>query len=134
MYSRKNCLCKGKLLMGLKMKTFEQTLKELRTSRSITQKQLAQKTGISTTHISLLETGRKGPPKLSTLNRISVALNLNTEEAQTLFKQADLRRLEQTDQLHIRKTEIKLIALMFMKLGTLSSQQIKKISAVLERK
>lgn len=120
--------------MGLQMKTFEQTLKELRSSRSITQKQLAQKTGISASHISLIETGRKGPPKLSTLKRISVALNLTTDEAGILFKQADLRRSELTDQLHIRKIEINLLSLMFMKLGTLTSHQIKKISSVLERK
>lgn len=114
------------------MKTFKQTLKELRSSRSITQRQLAQKAGISATHLSLLETGRKRPPRLSTLKRISEALNLNIEEKEILFKQADLSRLEQTDQLHIRKTEIKLIALMFTKLGTLTTHQINKISAVLE--
>ncbi|WP_227096646.1 helix-turn-helix domain-containing protein [Aeromonas veronii] len=51
-------------------------LENLRRSRRIQQKQLADLMGINPCYVSTLERGRKGPPSAEVLNRLIKNLNL----------------------------------------------------------
>lgn len=58
---------------------FSRQLKRLRNKVGMTQEQLADKTGLSTTFIGLLETAQR-KPSLKTLQKISSALGVKTSE------------------------------------------------------
>lgn len=54
-------------------------IKDLRKNKNLTQKQLAQKAGLSQSTISDLEDGTKSP-RLKTLDKIATALEIPTHE------------------------------------------------------
>ena len=58
---------------------FGRKLQKLRRKSGITQEQLADKTGLSTTFIGLLETGSR-QPSLKTLRKIASALHLKVKD------------------------------------------------------
>lgn len=59
--------------------TFGQTLKQLRRSQSVSQRELAEKSGIDFTYISKLENDRLPPPSAETILRISEVLKVPSE-------------------------------------------------------
>lgn len=59
-------------------KTFGALLKELRTSRELTQTELAKLAGMQPSHISLFETGTR-EPTLNNLRRLTKALNTSAD-------------------------------------------------------
>jgi predicted transcriptional regulator len=67
-----------KITEGYQMTVTPSTLKKLRTKAGLTQRQLAQRVGISQAHIAKIE-GKKVDPRLSTVNKILQALT-GTEE------------------------------------------------------
>ena len=66
------------LMMVIKMHV-EILLKEVRKKKNISLAQLAQMTGISTSHLNYIERGEK-EPSISMLCRIAIALKVNVEE------------------------------------------------------
>ena len=66
------------LMMVIKMH-IEILLKEVRKKKNISLVQLAQMTGISTSHLNYIERGEK-EPSISMLCRIAIALKVNIEE------------------------------------------------------
>ena len=65
--------------------TFGQRLKELRKARGMTQTELAQKTGISFTYVSKLETGAMSPPRQNAILALAQALEINEADTDKLF-------------------------------------------------
>jgi len=86
--------------------TFGQRLRELRQSKSMTQKELAEKIGISFAYVSKLETGTKSPPREKIILTLAKVLDANDADIDELFGLAkkmpsDLR--EQIDTEMIRR-------------------------------
>ena len=65
--------------------TFGQRLKELRQAKGMTQIELAQKTAISFTYVSKLETGAMPPPKQKIILALAKALDVNKADTDKLF-------------------------------------------------
>lgn len=71
-------------------------LKEIRKSRGLTQKQLANLVGVSETNISRYESGDRDPP-LDTLVRIAAVLNATTDSLLGIEKAPAPERNESED-------------------------------------
>jgi len=65
--------------------TFGQRLKELRQAKGMTQIELAQKSAISFTYVSKLETGAMPPPKQKIILALAKALGVNKADTDKLF-------------------------------------------------
>ena len=65
--------------------TFGQQLRELRKAKGMTQIELAQKTAISFTYVSKLETGAMPPPKQKIILALAKALDVNKADTDKLF-------------------------------------------------
>jgi PAS domain S-box-containing protein len=65
--------------------TFGQRLRELRKAKGITQRELAQKTGISFAYVSKLETGVKTPPRQKIILALAKVLGANNADTDELF-------------------------------------------------
>jgi PAS domain S-box-containing protein len=86
--------------------TFGQRLRELRKAKSMTQRELAEKTGISFAYVSKLETGVMPPPREKIILTLAKVLDVNDADMDELFGLAkkmpsDLR--EQIDTEMIRR-------------------------------
>jgi PAS domain S-box-containing protein len=86
--------------------TFGQRLRELRKAKSMTQRELAEKTGISFAYVSKLETGAMPPPREKIILTLAKVLDANHADMDELFGLAkkmpsDLR--EQIDTEMIRR-------------------------------
>ncbi|RQM53462.1 XRE family transcriptional regulator [Aeromonas caviae] len=68
-------------------------LENLRRSRRIQQKQLADLMGINPCYVSTLERGRKGPPSAEVLNRLIKNLNLSRDEQEGLWRSVELSEM-----------------------------------------
>ena len=66
-------------------------LKAIRTLRGMTQEDLARRAGVSRQVIASIEAGRHRDPRLSTLERIANALDLNVEDLLRLMKDLERR-------------------------------------------
>lgn len=65
--------------------TFGQRLKELRQTKSMTQRELAEKTGISFAYVSKLETGAMPPPRENNILALAKVLGANGADMDELF-------------------------------------------------
>jgi len=65
--------------------TFGQRLRELRKAKGMTQGELAQKTAISRTYVSKLETGVMPPPRQKIILALAKALDVNKADTDKLF-------------------------------------------------
>lgn len=65
--------------------TFGQWLRELRKAQGMTQRELAQKAGISFTYVSKLETGIMSPPREKVILSLAKALGANKADTDELF-------------------------------------------------
>lgn len=65
--------------------TFGQRLRDLRNARGLTQRELAQKTGISYAYVSKLETGVMPPPRQKIILSLARALSANDTDTDGLF-------------------------------------------------
>lgn len=84
--------------------TFGQRLREIRKSKSITQRALADKVGISFTYLSKIENGAMQPPREKTIMALANALEADSDELFGLAKKVPSQFLE-----HISPEVIKLI-------------------------
>jgi PAS domain S-box-containing protein len=67
------------------MMTFGQRLRELRKAEAMTQRELAEKTGISFAYVSKLETGVKPPPRQKIILALAKVLRANNADTDELF-------------------------------------------------
>jgi len=65
--------------------TFGQRLRELRKAKGMTQGELAQKTAISSTYVSKLETGAMPPPRQKVILALAKVLGANKADTDELF-------------------------------------------------
>ena len=89
--------------------TFGQRLRELRQAKSMTQSELAEKTGISFAYVSKLETGTKSPPRENIIIALVKALGINNVGMDELFGLAnklpsDLRKQVDTETIRMLRT------------------------------
>ena len=89
--------------------TFGQRLRELRQAKSMTQSELAEKTGISFAYVSKLETGTKSPPRENIIIALVKALGINNVGMDELFGLAnklpsDLRKQVDTETIKMLRT------------------------------
>jgi len=75
------------------MRTFGDELKKLRKRRKTTQKQLAEKLGVSIAYIHQLETGKTAPPKIERCREIAAALEIDFNE---IWEPACAERIRKT--------------------------------------
>lgn len=66
------------------MTPFGNVLSQLRRSRKLQQRELAEQVGIQPCYISAMEGGKKGPPSKAVLQKLIETLELSPEEAQSL--------------------------------------------------
>jgi transcriptional regulator with XRE-family HTH domain len=71
------------------MSPFASLLSAIRKRHTIRQKELADLMGYEQTYISALEVGKKGPPTPEFIDRLITALNLSSEESESLRDAAD---------------------------------------------
>ena len=64
----------------MKTKTFGQTLKEIRRSKGVTQRQLAAAVGVDFSYISKVENDRMPPPAADTIVKICEKLGVPSDE------------------------------------------------------
>lgn len=86
--------------------TFGQRLRELRQAKSMTQRELAEKIGVSFTYVSKLETGTKSPPSENIILALAQVLGANALEKDDLFGLAkkmpsDLRKQIDTEMIRM---------------------------------
>ena len=60
--------------------TFGQALKELRRSKEVSQRELANRVGVDFSYISKIENDRMSPPAADTIERICEALNVSGDD------------------------------------------------------
>jgi PAS domain S-box-containing protein len=89
--------------------TFGQRLRELRIARGITQRELAEKTGISFAYVSKLETDTMQPPRENIILALSSVLGVNDADMDDLFGLAkkmppDLRRQISTEMIRVLRS------------------------------
>lgn len=65
---------------------FGKIIKEIRNQQGISQEELSDRTGLDRSYLSQIENGKKSP-SLSTILRISRALNLKTSELLLKFEE-----------------------------------------------
>ena len=88
---------------------FGQRLKELRIARGITQRELAEKTGISFAYVSKLETGAMPPPRENIVLALSSVLGVDHADMDDLFGLAkkmppDLRKQISTEMIRVLRS------------------------------
>ena len=84
--------------------TFGQRLRELRKAKGLTQRELADRVGISFTYLSKIENGAMQPPRGKTITDLANALDTDADELFGLAKKVPAQFLE-----HINPEVIKLI-------------------------
>lgn len=89
--------------------TFGQRLRELRKARSMTQRELAEKTGISFAYVSKLETGVMPPPRENIIMALVKVLGINDADTDELFGLAkkmpsDLRKQVDTEMIRMLRS------------------------------
>lgn len=70
------------------MTPFGERLRELRAEKGISQKEMAEKVGVSAAYLSALEHGHRGVPSWVLLQRIIACLNIIWDEADELQRLA----------------------------------------------
>jgi len=84
--------------------TFGQRLRELRKTKGLTQRELAERVGLSFTYLSKIENGAMQPPRGKTIANLAKALDTDADELFGLAKKVPSQFLE-----HINPSVIKLI-------------------------
>jgi transcriptional regulator with XRE-family HTH domain len=71
------------------MTPFGQALRELRTRKGVSQRDMAAAIGVSPAYLSALEHGRRGKPSFDFLQRVAGYFNVIWDEAEDLFLLAE---------------------------------------------
>ena len=72
------------------MTPFGEALRDLRTGKGVSQKEMAAALGVSAAYLSALEHGKRGLPNFDFLQRVAGYFNVIWDEAEELFAAAGL--------------------------------------------
>lgn len=111
------------------MTPFGRRVRELRTERKITQKQMAAEIGVSAAYLSALEKGNRGAPSWEFVHRVIGYFNIiwdDAEELQNLARSSHPKITVDTTNLSLEATE--LANLLAKRIGELSKQDLEAIS------
>ncbi|TPW28443.1 helix-turn-helix transcriptional regulator [Martelella alba] len=72
------------------MTPFGEAVRQLRSERGVSQKQMAEAIGVSAAYLSALEHGRRGKPSFDFLQRVAGYFNVIWDDAEALFDIADV--------------------------------------------
>lgn len=106
------------------MTPFGEFLEQLRRSRYLQQKQLADIMGINPCYVSALEKGRKGPPSKPVLEQLIEKLDLSDEEENRLWKSVELSDLNLRLPVNMSRQEFEFLYELRQSLGKLSNNQL----------
>ncbi|MCI5077533.1 helix-turn-helix transcriptional regulator [Oricola sp.] len=107
------------------MTPFGERLRQLRSERGMSQKEMAQKVGVSAAYLSALEHGHRGLPSWALLQRIIACLNIiwdDADELQRLALQSAPKVSIDTAGMHPLATE--LANLLQQSIGDLSPEDL----------
>ena len=107
-------------------------LLELRRTRRLRQKQLANLLKVDASYLSGLESGRKGPPSQALVRRLQVALCLDDEETIKLEQAAAASRRKYEIPIDAQLEEYQLMSLLINQIGQLKPAQINAIIEILK--
>lgn len=116
------------------MTPFGEKVRELRKSRGINQKEMAQKLAISPAYLSALEHGHRGRPSWALIQQIISFFNIIWDEAEELENLARLshpRMVVDTSGLSARATE--LVNLLNRDIRDLDDRQIDKMLDIVKK-
>ena len=116
------------------MTPFGNYLEHLRRSRGLLQKQLAYYIEVNPCYVSSLEKGKKGPPTKKILEKITKVLNLTFQEQQKLWESIELSKLNRKLPTEISSQEYSFIKELWVRLGTLTEEQLIIMSTALKIK
>ena len=110
------------------MTPFGRRVRELRSERSITQKQMAADLGVSAAYLSALEKGNRGAPSWQFVQKVITYFNIiwdDAEELQTLARTSHPRVVVDTTGMSPEATE--LANLLASRIGELTQQDVLQI-------
>jgi transcriptional regulator with XRE-family HTH domain len=113
------------------MTPFSDLLFNLRRSKGLRQKELADKLNMGSSYLSGLESGHKEPPGEEQLKRFALALELNAEQTEEFVHTAELSRRRIEIPIEASKEEFLLVHEFAAELGTLSHAQIEMMRLLL---
>lgn len=106
------------------MTPFGEYLEQLRRSRYLQQKQIADMMGINPCYVSSLEKGRKGPPSKQVLEQLIEKLDLSQEEEDGLWKSVELSDRNLRLPINMSRQEFEFLYELRRNLGRLSQNQL----------
>lgn len=106
------------------MTPFGEFLEQLRRSRHLQQKQMADLMGINPCYVSTMEKGRKGPPSKHVLEQLVKKLQMTPDEQAQLWRSVELSELTYKLPVNMSKEEFELMYEIRARLGALSRAQI----------
>lgn len=116
------------------MTPFGQALRELRRARGISQKTLAEAIGVTPAYLSALEHGHRSRPTFELLQRIVGYFNIIWDEAEELFRLADVSDPKITiDTAGLPAAYTAFANRLAMQIRTLSPDVIDEMNRALER-
>ena len=110
------------------MTPFGRRVRELRSDRNITQKQMAADLGVSAAYLSALEKGNRGAPSWQFVQKVITYFNIiwdDAEELQTLARTSHPRVVVDTTGMSPEATE--LANLLASRIGELTQQDVLQI-------
>ncbi|WMO15287.1 helix-turn-helix domain-containing protein [Pseudoalteromonas piscicida] len=113
------------------MTPFGMRLEKLRRSRNLKQIELAEKVGIKSSYVSVLESGQKGAPSAWIVKSIIKQLDLDDEESAALLRDAEVSDFTFRVPKGTSAYEFELLHELKGKLGVLSDKQISIIKMIL---
>jgi transcriptional regulator with XRE-family HTH domain len=96
------------------------------------QKQLASLLNLDQSYLSGLESGRKGSPPTTIVQRVKSALSLNDEEAASLQRAADRSRRKVEIPTNAEPDEYDLVYSVIEQIGQLKPAQVRAIQEILK--
>ncbi|GAB3261472.1 helix-turn-helix domain-containing protein [Chitinimonas naiadis] len=114
------------------MSPFSDHLFQLRRSRGLRQKDLADLLGIGTSYLCALETGRKEPPSEQQLARMANAMALDQDEFGAFVEVANLSRRSLEIPVEASIDEYQVAHALIRKMGALTREQVGAINLILK--
>jgi HTH-type transcriptional regulator, competence development regulator len=108
------------------------SLHELRKDRRMHQKQLASLLNVDPSYLSGLESGRKGPPPPSMVQRVKDALCLSENETAALERAAHLSRRKVEIPVSAEPEEYEMVYSVIDRIGQLRPAQVRAIREILK--
>jgi len=118
--------------LGLAVTPLGLVLNDLRRNRRMHQKQLASLLNLDQSYLSGLESGRKGSPPATLVQKVKTALSLNEEEAASLQRAADRSRRKIEIPMNAEPDEYDLVHTLVEHIGQLKPAQVRAIQEILK--